>query len=100
MKAHFKIHIVLILFTASWIMIDDSIMLNMGAIEIQIEHGNQFSDQSHHVNPANLIHYITNKRSISTLVESKIVAYYLMNFNTSSQPYYFKVWQPPELVIA
>lgn len=81
-------------------MIDDSFVFKIGAIENQIGQGNQLSDQSHHVNSANLIHYVAARKSCKILDVSTIVSYYLLNFNFSSQPYYFKVWQPPESEIA
>lgn len=100
MKTKFKIHIVLILISASWLMIDDALLFKIGAIGNQIEQGNQLSDQSHHINAANFLHYFSIKKLCTLFAGNNIIIIHITNVNTSPQAYFFNVWQPPESVIA
>ena len=100
MKTKFRTHIVLLLRSASWIMIDDALLFKIGAIENQIEQGNQISDQSHHINAANFLHYFPLKKPCTVFTGNNIVIIHITNVNTSPQAYFFNVWQPPESVIA
>lgn len=81
-------------------MIDDALLFKIGAIENQIEQGNQLNDQSHHINAANTLHYASRKKPYTFFTDSNFVIIHLIDINTSPQVFIFNIWQPPKLFIA